>query len=111
MTDIKLLPLPVGYSADEWGGRDTGPCLYLDEQMQHYARANVRHHAAAQAAEIEALRADVADYMSIANAEANRAERLAEALQLIESAKGRGFGIDYARGLAQSALRDREEGK
>lgn len=37
-----------------------------------------------------------------------RAERLAEALRLIESAKDRGFGIDYARGVAQSALRDRD---
>src|SRR5690606_3007379 len=41
-----------------------------------------------------------------------RAERLAAALRLIESAKDRGFGIDYARGVAQSALlRDQEEGK
>jgi len=31
-------------------------------------------------------------------------ERLREALRLIESAKDRGFGIDYARGVAQSAL-------
>ncbi|MFC4624197.1 hypothetical protein ACFO1V_02975 [Daeguia caeni] len=30
--------------------------------------------------------------------------RLKEALRLIESAKDRGFGIDYARGVAQSAL-------
>lgn len=36
-------------------------------------------------------------------------ERLAEALRLIESAKGRGFGIDYARGVAQSALRDHDQ--
>ena len=44
--------------------------------------------------------------------EHHRAERLAEALRLIESAKDRGFGIDYARGVAQSALlRDQEEGK
>ena len=41
-----------------------------------------------------------------------RAEQLAEALRLIESAKDRGFGIDYARGVAQSALlRDQEEGR
>lgn len=33
-----------------------------------------------------------------------RVERLEEALRLIESAKARGFGIDYARGVAQSAL-------
>ena len=38
-----------------------------------------------------------------------RAERLAEALRLIESAKGRGFGIDYARGVAHSALRDHDQ--
>lgn len=54
--DVELLPLPVGYSADEWGGRDTGPCLYLDEQMQHYARANVLHHAANLQREVDALR-------------------------------------------------------
>src|SRR5690606_19110169 len=41
-----------------------------------------------------------------------RAERLAEALRLIESAKDRGFGIDYARGVAQSVLlHGQEEGK
>lgn len=40
-----------------------------------------------------------------------RAERLAEALRLIESAKDRGFGIDYARGVAQSVLLyDQEKG-
>lgn len=33
-------------------------------------------------------------------------ERLYRMLRLIESAKDRGFGIDYARGVAQSALRE-----
>jgi cell division protein FtsB len=43
--------------------------------------------------------------------ERRRADKLAEALRLIESAKDRGFGIDYARGVAQSVLlRDQEEG-
>ncbi len=36
-----------------------------------------------------------------------RADKLEEALRLIESAKDRGFGIDYARGVAQSALGSR----
>ena len=43
------------------------------------------------------------------NAGEVRAEQLAEALRLIESAKDRGFGIDYARGVAQSALRDHDQ--
>lgn len=33
---------------------------------------------------------------------------LVGALRLIESAQGRGYGIDYARGVAQSALRHHE---
>jgi len=130
MTDVDLLPLPSG---------------------------NVSHLIAAQAAEIEALRAerdallrecavlrsefdescttinkltkllaetaivikgpepnmtkwsyhDIPDGVRAIQA---RAGRLAGALRLIESAKDRGFGIDYARGVAQSALlRDQEE--
>src|SRR5690606_1472370 len=42
--------------------------------------------------------------------ERRRADKLAEALRLIESAKDRGFGIDYARGVAQSVLLSSPEG-
>jgi hypothetical protein len=92
MTDhIKLPPLPSG---------------------------NVAHLIAAQEAEIERLRAEVEKWKGQHmrdSAELRRlcqhrdeykarAERLAEALYLIESAKDRGFGIDYARGVAQSVL-------
>lgn len=52
------------------------------------------------------------DYDSIKAAQALvfRAERMEKALRLIESAKDRGFGIDYARGVAQSILlHDQEE--
>jgi hypothetical protein len=49
----------------------------------HLAQAlrNEAHATAAKDAEIEELRADLADYMRIANTEATRAERLAEALR------------------------------
>ena len=91
--------------------------------------------AVAQSAEIERLRAEVPELRAARiayasefpeakdggpdteNIHANirllkaRAERLAEALRLIESAKDRGFGIDYARGVAQSVLLyDKEKG-
>lgn len=91
--------------------------------------------AVAQSAEIERLRAEVSELRAAQiayasefpeakdggpdteNIHANirslkaRAERLAEALRLIESAKDRGFGIDYARGVAQSVLLyDQEKG-
>lgn len=104
---------------DAW--RDATPLeLQLQEQL-----AESEHAIAAQAAEIEALRAEVERWKGQHmrdSAELRRlcqhrdeykarAKRLAEALRLIESAKDRGFGIDYARGVAQSALlRDQEEG-
>lgn len=57
MTDIKLLPLPKhsGKATDMFGQKTK---LYSGIQMQDYARANIEHHTAAQAAEIEALRAE-----------------------------------------------------
>lgn len=51
-------------------------------------------------AERDALQAEVDELKVVAKC----AE---EALRLIESAKDRGFGIDYARGVAQSALGSR----
>ena len=112
---------------DAW--RDATPLeLQLQEQL-----AESEHAIAAQASEIEALRAEVeawrelSDHVRVGACKAiwpdryvderirdvaaalKRAERLAEALRLIESAKDRGFGIDYAQGVAQSALlRDRD---
>ena len=69
----------------------------------HLAQAlrNEAHATAAKDVEIEELRADLADYMRIANTEATRAERLAEALLAAEAA------------LADigDADRDQEEGK
>lgn len=161
-SNVKLLPLPDKVEVDKH--LPTGVCTYAydADTLRTYARANVEHHTAAQAAEIEALRAKTAmtmgvgtgdgklfvhgDYESIkaaqeivlerdalraemdewkavakweseqhdsvfkeARALNERAERLAEALRMIESAKDRGFGIDYARGVAQSALRDHEQ--
>lgn len=49
------------------------------------------------------------DSIKAAQALVFRAERLAEALRLIESAKDQGFGIDYARGVAHRALRDHDQ--
>ena len=39
--EIKLPPLPKGSSALDWGGRDTGPCLYRDDEVVAYARSAV----------------------------------------------------------------------
>lgn len=103
-TETDLLPLPdvkcwramkdrngnVGYSDkpdpkySESAGTDGLTWVRLDDHkaaLQAYARANVAHFTAPLQAEIEALRADLADYMRIANTEATRAERLAEALE------------------------------
>lgn len=69
-----------------------------------------------QGAEIHRLRAELKIakgqaefYRTTRNWNQQKAERLAEALLMIESAKDRGFGIDYARGVAQSALRDHDQ--
>jgi hypothetical protein len=114
--DVELLPLPERFSFMGW-----------KTHMRDYARANVAHATAAKDAEIEDLRADLADYMRIANTEATRAERLAEALR---EAKGRMLGqvkwvacdcgceldkpadaVSVAWLRAIALLRDQEEGK
>jgi hypothetical protein len=78
-TDIELLPLYA-----ELQGH---PKL---EIIKHYARANVAHATAEKDAEIEALRAEVAEWKRVASAQAElhgeaeaRAERLAEAMRMI----------------------------
>lgn len=60
-TNVKLLPLPKhsGKATDMFGQKTK---LYSGIQMQDYARANVEHHTAAQAAEIEALELLAAEY-------------------------------------------------
>lgn len=75
-------------------------------------RAIITYATAAKDAEIEALRTEVNTarsqaefYRTERNKNHQKAERLEGAMRLIESAKGRGFGIDYARGVAQSTLR------
>ena len=122
MNDIKLLPLPEPLPRVLVHVLHEGD-MELEAVGNYYAaeqvRACVAHATAAKDAEIEALRADVetATRMHaitrghLETAEA-RAERLAEALRLVETSKDRGFGIDYAQGVAQSALRDHgQEGK
>lgn len=77
MADVELLPLPEG-EAIGW----TQAWSY--DQMRSYARANVAHATAAKDAEIEALRAEVAEWKRVAAAQGEakaRAERLAEALR------------------------------
>lgn len=74
--DVDLLPLPAIDS--------------IVKYVEDYARACIAHATSAKDAEIEALRADLADYMQIANDEAEArnedADRLdwlaSEALQL-----------------------------
>jgi hypothetical protein len=124
--ETDLLPLPEpGEAMSKWA--------YHEEDMEAYARANVVAATAPLQAEIKALRAEVEqlqrqlrqahkDYgcelrdpngtiWEYAAMQRDRAERLAEALRLIESAKDRGFGIYYAHHVAQRALREQEEGK
>lgn len=107
------------------------------EIIKHYARANVARATTPLRAENERLRAEVerlksmtamtmgvgsgdgnlfvhGDYDSIkaVHALVFRAEQMEKALRLIESAKERGFGIDYARGVAQSVLAaQKQEGR
>lgn len=91
MSEIKMLPLPTP------NGDYTNP--YDGDDLENYARANVLHHTAAQAAEIEALRAiidnreaiiathaaDTREYQKqLMHAQA-RAERLAEAIKAYKS--------------------------
>lgn len=115
MTDFKLPPLPE----EDWNVRYG----YYADAVKTYATECVAEAVKAKDAEIKALRADMADYMRIANVEATRAERLAEALQdliaLPEATeqlrcldKGIGTATDKAAWLrARALLRDQEEGK
>ena len=91
--DVELLPLP------EWTRRDDAGQNMVPSEIRvavsNYARANVLHHTTAQAAEIEALRAERnkfrneyialwADFGGESEARSHaeaRAERLAEALR------------------------------
>ena len=76
---------------------DLLPLLAENERMKNMALMQAARASAAER-EIEALRADLADYMRIANTEATRAERLSEALRVAEAA------------LADSGDADREPG-
>ena len=118
MADVELLPLP------DWGGAQVIP----DDLIRDYARANV----AAKDAEIEALRAELAearDGWHMANGTADlamkhrdaaeaRAERLAEALrEMIELREATQRGevhptrheLDIVKD-ARALLREQEEG-
>ena len=93
-SNVNLLPLPEKVEVDKH--LPTGVRIYAYDKntLKDYARANVEHHTAAHAAEIEALRAEVGELHMHANqrdqyavekaAQAldwkKRAERLAEAL-------------------------------
>lgn len=95
--DIELLPLHLleVFSDAMKGGRgELDAWLEVNNEadvrlhVEAYTRAKVSHAIAAKDAEIEALRADLADYMAAANSEATRAERLAEALREIAEYEG-----------------------
>lgn len=60
--------------------RDAAALIRQLQAAEQAARASAAER------EIEALRADLADYMRIANTEATRAERLSEALRVAEAA-------------------------
>ena len=86
--ETDLLPLPEGYAAWAYIGSTR---VYSADGMESYARANVSHAAAPLQAEVEALRAEVAEWKRVAAAQAelhnkaeSRAGRLAEALRLAE---------------------------
>ncbi|MCA3182396.1 MAG: hypothetical protein INH13_02025 [Cupriavidus sp.] len=90
MTDhIELLPLP------KWMSNYTIPSdstifeedVVLADRMRDYARANILHHTAPLQAEIEALRAEVAEWRFVAAAQSEVkacAERLADAVRELE---------------------------
>lgn len=97
--DVELLPLPSVLL--NW------PHPTNHAAIRDYARANVLHHTAAQAAEIEALREQL-DWMVQQNDDllnegrelTARAERLAEALREIEQhalARGNGDLLQFVR--------------
>jgi len=78
VADVELLPLPEWTKRDDLGGLVPSE---VRAEMQAYARANVAHANAAQAAEIEALRAEVELWRHKAAVHQYRRKRLAEALR------------------------------
>ena len=62
-------------------------------------------------AELEIEKSQAEFYRITRNWNQRKADRLEDALRLIKSAKDQGFGIDYARGVAQSALRGHDQEK
>ena len=78
MTDIKLLPLPLHTEAGEF---TFDAHVFEHEDMVSYARDNVEHHTAAQAAEIELLRAEIVALKTDLHEYRDAALRLAEALR------------------------------
>ena len=68
-SNVKLLPLPSG-EAIGW----TQAWSY--NQMCAYARANVEHHTAAQAAEMDTLRADAERYRWLRNCTAEDEDKI-----------------------------------
>ena len=67
--DIELLPLPEKSEIDRHLPTGVRVYGYTSDDMRGYARACIAHATAAKDAEIEALLADLADYMQAANAE------------------------------------------
>lgn len=96
MADVELLPLPSEVRL----------------AIRAYARACVEANLAPLQAENERLRAEVAEWKRVAAAQAElhgeaeeRAERLAEALEMmVEMVEMNGFGRDAAMDTARAAL-------
>jgi hypothetical protein len=121
--ETDLLPLPPLYIAPS-----VEPVDYpnVAQALMDYARDNVAHAVAPLQAEIEALRAEVAEWKRVAAAQAElhdeaeaSAERLAEALRELVDLKDNvkhSFPNDYAVrkplawDKARAMLRDKEEG-
>lgn len=134
MTDIELLPLPeLPVAVERFIVSSLGPMkregavTALRTMLREYARANVLHHTAAQAAEIERLRAEreviVAEAMKYAD-KSGRLEakvgRLEETLQLARDLveDWAGYAGEYFQkkhnlegdlALLDAALRDHEQ--
>lgn len=97
--DVELLPLPEYLYGRE--ASDNERVVTVADAHAHALR-NVVHATAPLQAEIEALLSDLADYMRIANAEATRAERLAEALRY--AVDNPDFDSERFDALARAAL-------